>query len=250
VSYPLLGSSRSMTNRFARLSRHDDYSWGDSNNQTSPGHLARSMPDYDGRRRFRGRHTVTRTPQISTRPNGQNPARSTRNSNPPSGPTRAQIHSSTPLFDDGTASQRRSVTPHPTLVGVPAWTSQPQSPPAAPERSSALPTERPPPGDPNEASRDVLGPRTLSGSTAVATQPLERSWSEANNASAEPFNGWVSSGRPASATFINEMPQARLHQFENGINSTDNSIQSNRFTQPYMTNPSNNEFQGGFAGRH
>jgi hypothetical protein len=211
------------------------------------------MPDYDGRRRFRGRHSVSRTAtQIANRPNGQSSTRSSRNSNPPSGPMRTPIHSSTPSFDDTTASQRRSVTPHPTLVGIPTWTSQSQSPPATSERLSTLPTERSSPGDANEASRDILGPRTPNGSITMATPPLERSWSEANNASIEPYNGWVSSGRPASATFINEMPQARLQQFENGINtgSAENPIQNNRFAPPYMTNPSNNEFNGGFAGRH
>jgi hypothetical protein len=209
------------------------------------------MPDYDGRRRFRGRHINSRAaPQIASRPNGQGSTRSTRNSNTSSGSARTSIHSSTPSFDENSASQRRSVTPHPTLVGIPGWAGQQQSPPNTSERSSNLATERSSPSEPNGVHRDVLGRHTSSGGMAMTTAPLERSWSEANNASVEPFNGWVSSGRPASATFINEMPQSRLHQFENGISSAENPIQSNIFAQSYMTSPPNTELHGAYTGRH
>jgi hypothetical protein len=168
------------------------------------------MPDYDGRRRYRGRHNVTRmATQIAGRTNGSNSNRSARSVNLPSGPMRAPIHSNTPSFDENSTSQRRSVTPHPTIAGTNTWSSPPQIQSTASGRPSSLPTERSPLGEGTELRPNVLGSRTPSGSSTMSVPLLDHEWTDAHHTGNNGPIGWrmpmTNNGRPASASFINDM---------------------------------------------
>ena len=213
------------------------------------------MPDYDGRRRARGHRSVSRTAsQTTSRSNVPSSTRATRNTNTQSGPLRTPTHSSTPSFDENITSQRRSVTPHPTITGNISWSSPTQGQTATSGRPSSLPTERSPLGDPSDVRDDITGPHTPNGSNAIASPHVDRHWSDNNNAPGSMFNGWISpttnNGRPLSATFINEMPQARLLQLNDDLNSLNSYNQNNRLP-PYISNSNAAEFasQSGSLGR-
>jgi hypothetical protein len=223
------------------MRRREDYDWSTSFNQSSIGLPSRSMPDYDGRRRYRGRHSVSRTAtQAAGRANGPNSTRSARNGNLQSGPQRAPLHSSTPSFDENSGSQRRSVTPHPTIAGMPTWTSPPQLQPTASGRPSSLPTERSPLGEATEVRPNTLSSRTPSGSSTMSTPLLDTPWIDSHNAANNALVGWrmpiTTNGRPASASFINDMPQSRLQQLHEDLDSLGVHIQNHRLPD-YMLAP-------------
>jgi len=221
------------------MRRREDYDWSTSFNQSSIGIPSRSMPDYDGRRRYRGRHSVSRTAtQASGRANGPNSNRLARNVSLQSGPMRAPIYSSTPSFDENSASQRRSVTPHPTITGIPTWSSPPQLQSTASGRPSSLPTERSPLGEATEVRPNALGSRTPSGSSTMSTPLIDTPWLESHHAANNTPAGWrmpiTSNGRPASTSFINDMPQSRLQQLHEDLDSLGVHTQNHRLP-PYMT---------------
>jgi hypothetical protein len=195
------------------------------------------MPDYDGRRRYRGRHSVSRTAtQAAGRANGPNSSRSARNVNLQSGPMRTPVHSSAPSFDENSASQRRSVTPHPTITGTPTWSSPPQLQSTASGRPSSLPTERSPLGEATEVRPNALNSRTPSGSSTMST-PLDQPWMDSHHTVNNVPVGWrmpiTSTGRPASTSFLNDMPQSRLQQLHEDLDSLGGHIQNYRLP-PYM----------------
>jgi hypothetical protein len=173
---------------------------------------------------------VSRTAsQTANRTSGLSSARSSRTPNLQTGPMRTPVHSNTPSFDENSTSQRRSVTPHPTITGHPTWSSPPQIQPTVAGRPSSLPTERSPLGEANDVRPDNMGSRTSSGSSTISN-PLDRPWSDNSSHSVNSFTGWMiptSNGRPASATFINEMPQVRLQQLHD-------DFQNNRLP-PYLS---------------
>lgn len=194
------------------------------------------MPDYDGRRRYRGRHNVSRmATQTASRTNGPNSTRSARNVNLPPGPMRAPTHSSTPSFDENSTSQRRSVTPHPTIAGTNTWSSPPQMQSITSGRPSSLPTERSPLGEGTELRPNGLSSRTLSGSSTISMPLIDHEWTDAHHTSNNAPLGWrmpmTSNGRPASASFINDSPQSRLQQLHEDLGV---HLQNNRLP-PYMT---------------
>jgi hypothetical protein len=205
------GCSKNHEADITRIRRRDEDShWGTSFNQTSNGVPSRSIPDYDGRRRYRSRNANRTASQAASRSNGPNSARSNRNSSYHSGPLRTPAHSSNPSFDENITSQRRSVTPHPTITSTPIWSSPPQAQTTAAGRPSSLPTERSPLGEASEVRDDSTTPRSPNGNNTISQ------WQGNNTTSGTLFHNWVtattSNGRPVSATFINEMPNARLQQ--------------------------------------
>jgi len=219
----------------------DDYDWSSSFNQNSIGHSSRSMPDYDGRRRYRGRHSVSRmATQAAGRANGPNSTRSARNVNLQPGPLRAPVHSSTPSFDENSGSQRRSVTPHPTIAGIPTWSSPPQLQSTASGRPSSLPTERSPLGEATEVRPNALNSRTPSGGSTMSTSLLDTTWIDSHHAANSALVGWrmptTNNGRPASTSFINDTPQSRLQQPHEDLDSLGVPIQSHR-PPPYLLAP-------------
>jgi hypothetical protein len=170
--------------------------------------------------------------QTAGRTNGSNSTRSARNVNLPSGPMRAPIHSSTPSFDENSTSQRRSVTPHPTIAGATTWSSPPQLQSTASGRPSSLPTERSPLGEGTELRPNVLSSRTPSGSSTMSIPLIDHEWTEGQHISSNAPLAWrmptTSNGRPASTSFINDLSQPRLHQFHEDLGA------HNRLP-PYMT---------------
>jgi hypothetical protein len=226
------------------MRRREDYDWSTSFSHSSIGLPSRSMPDYDGRRRYRGRHSVSRTAtQAAGRANGPNSTRSARNVNLQSGPLRAPVHSSTPSFDENSGSQRRSVTPHPTTTaGIPTWSSPPQLQSTTSGRPSSLPTERSPLGEATEVRPNTLSSRAPSGSSTISTSHVETPWIDTNHVANNALVGWrmpiTTNGRPASASFINDMPQSRLQQLHEDLDSLDVHIRTHRLPD-YMLAPNN-----------
>lgn len=204
------------------MRRRDDYDWGASFSQSSIGLPSRSIPDYDGRRRYRGRHSVSRmATQTAGRSNGFSSTRSARNVNLQPGPMRAPIHSSTPSFDENSTSQRRSVTPHPTITGTYTWSSPPQIQSAASGRPSSLPTERSPLGEAAEVPPNIPGSRTPSGGSTMSTPFTDHEWNDSHHTSNNALLGWrmpiTDNGRPASASFINDISRSRLQQIHDDL---------------------------------
>lgn len=223
------------------MRRREEYDWSTSFNQSSIGLPSRSMPDYDGRRRYRGRHSVSRTAsQAAGRANGPNSTRSARNVNLQSGPIRAPVHNSTSSFDENSGSQRRSVTPHPTIAGIPTWSSPPQLQSTASGRPSSLPTERSPLGEATEVRPNALSFRTPSGNSTMPTSLLDTPWIDSHHAANNALVGWrmpiTTNGRPASTSFINDMPQSRLQQLHEDLDSLGVHIQNHRLPD-YMLGP-------------
>jgi hypothetical protein len=191
------------------------------------------MPDFDGRRRYRGRHSVSRTAtQAAGRANGPNSNRLSRNVSLQGGPMRAPVHSSISSFEENSASQRRSVTPHPTITGIPTWSSPPQLQSTTSGRPSSLPTERSPLGAAVEVRPNAPSSRTPSSSSTTSTAVVETPWLESHHAANNPPVDWrtpvTSNGRPASTSFINDMPQSRLQQFHEDLDSLGVHIPNHR----------------------
>jgi hypothetical protein len=236
-----------------RLRRRDENEWMSSANQSSTGPSSRSIPDHDGRRRsYRARHSVSRTvTQPTIRANGPSATRSNRNAATQSGPMRTPIHSSTPSFDENSTAGQRSITPHPTNTGQSIWLSPSVTEVPISDRPSSLPTERSPLGEGSEGVRTTTGNNTMSNS--LRDRALDREWLRNQVTSGNMSQNWMMpstlNGRPASATFHNELPHMRLQQLQDGLNVLHNHT---RQPPPYQSTSSEAEFDprtGGFIRR-
>jgi len=172
----------------------------------SQAYPARSVPDYDSRRRNRQRASSIRTSNQSNQ-NRSNPPvmRVQHNSN-----QRSPGHSQRPSFDES-SSTPRSVTPHPAALGP---VSSPSF--AAPGRPSSLPSESSPLREATTAEQ-AQGPTRNPPDVEAAFNRVANAAGEAQSSQGQLEHViWNGHPRPASESFLSMgMVQGSQAQVQN-----------------------------------